>query len=151
MFGTLISDPRIRNIFCDSLLAWAIIIAAYIHWQWRSWPLYLSLFSCNLARTIGVPVGCHSGSWLARQQWQQWTVTIPILFSILHFLFSLLWLFPIEGVLRSKHLFCESWGEHPKTLGLTCFQTPYAILGPLAAILDYWGSHIRKEQIKRNH
>ena len=53
-------------------------------------------------------------------------------FSFFFLFFSPSSTFLIEGVLGSKNLFCESCLKCPKTQGQTPFQTPSAILGPLA-------------------
>ena len=80
-----------------------------------------------LARAVGVQVGRRSGGWL------EWPI-----FTILFFSPSQPFL--IEGVLRLKNIFSESWREHPNTC--------WPFWGPLVAILDFWGSRRRNDWIK---
>ena len=66
------------------------------------------------------------------------TKHVIIFHSILFLPFSLLLPSLVEGVLRSKNLFCKSWWECQKTWECTPFQTPSATLGPPSNHFGFW-------------
>ena len=88
----------------------------------------------HVARAVGVPVGRHWGSPLAITL----VATINVIILLFFRFFFLLWSFLMEGVLRSKNLFFESWWEYLKTRRVGTFPDLSAILGPPSSYFGFY-------------